>query len=147
MFPEQVVWLSEAVYLRAKQSAQPHTFLIVAEEELLGQALISMLQEHGYVAYLAQNPLEVGRLVALRPEIDVTIFDAASATIELWWLIDGLLQLRPQMRILTSFAQPASSSIEIPIDGELSANWDVAELNRTLRQIYRVGSWNLPVSN
>lgn len=147
MFHQHVIWLPEELFARARKSTQPRAFLVVAEELLMGQAIVALLEEHGYAAYLARDPAEAGRLVALHPEIEVAIFDAYRPSLELWWLIDGLLQLRPQMKLLTAFEETASSWVEIPLDGELPRFWEISDLKRTLQLVYSGQCWDFPVNH
>lgn len=108
--------------------------IVIAESRLAGLAIVDLLAEVGHQGFLADDPQEAARLVAMNPAVDMAIVQATAPNLDLWWLLDGLVQLRPDMTIVSSFDDPEAvcRGVELPIDLELSRDWDMGELFQRL---------------
>ncbi len=104
--------------------------LVMAENEVAGRALLDLLAETGQQGYLARDASEAARLVAQNRHLDLAIVQAQGPSLDLWWLLDGLLQLRPHLTVVSAFddAEPLNHGVELPIDLALSPGWDICEL-------------------
>jgi DNA-binding response OmpR family regulator len=133
MNDERSLHVPSEFFAEVRRSAMRQV-IVIAENRVAGLAIVDLLAEVGHQGFLAEDAQEAARLVALNPAVDVAIVQATAPSLDLWWLLDGLIQLRPEMKIVSTFDDPEAvcRGVELPIDLELTRDWDMGELFQRL---------------
>ncbi len=114
---------------RAVRQAATRSLLILSEDELFGQAVVDSLTEVGHQAFLAKTSEQAACQLALNPTIEAALLHAVRPSLDHWWLLDGLRQLRPSLSVISCFENPdVQTPLELPTDADLPQNWDLDDL-------------------
>lgn len=141
MTEQPVVSLDQ--YRDLKNKLEPHTLLIIEDDESMQAALIRMLEPEGYVLKMARDATELTNLLD-DSGIDLILMDVGLPWIDGFELAEMLKQHRVLKEIPLLFVSGQASeedikkAFQIGADDFLKKPFDVEKLRKTIRVLLKI---------